>query len=233
MAMTDPALRVPEVARRLEMPGEDVYELILQGELAAGKGKDGLVYVRESALEDYKRRHPRRPPESRSVLAASADLGVCCVSRRGQVDVDLDRAIASIAADKRNRDVRRRLSLRRVCPDTCPRSETSFCGSPDHGPHSRHVARNDVGLPVRKLSPVVVDVRVADAGSAEVTSRTRRSMSLALDRLSATSHAVNKKDNHNARRNAPGGDATEGPRADNASHDREHDSARRDCDNGR
>ena len=56
--MIDPALRVPEVARRLEMPGEDVYELIFQGELAAGKGKDGLVYVRESAVEDYKRRHP-------------------------------------------------------------------------------------------------------------------------------------------------------------------------------
>lgn len=57
MRMTDEALRVPEVARRLEMDGPDVYELILQGELAAGKGKDGLVYVRESALEDYKRRH--------------------------------------------------------------------------------------------------------------------------------------------------------------------------------
>lgn len=58
MSMTDQALRVPEVARRLEMDGPDVYELILQGDLAAGKGKDGLVYVRESALEDYKRRHP-------------------------------------------------------------------------------------------------------------------------------------------------------------------------------
>ena len=56
MRMTDQALRVPEVARRLEMDGPDVYELILQGELTAGKGKDGLVYVRESALEDYKRR---------------------------------------------------------------------------------------------------------------------------------------------------------------------------------
>jgi hypothetical protein len=40
------------------MDGTDVYELILQGELAAGKGKDGLVYVRESALKDYRRRHP-------------------------------------------------------------------------------------------------------------------------------------------------------------------------------
>ena len=41
MPMTDPALRVPEVARLLEMDGTDVYELILQGDLAAGKGKDG------------------------------------------------------------------------------------------------------------------------------------------------------------------------------------------------
>ena len=57
MPMTDPVLRVPEVARRLALDGPDVYELILQGELAAAKGKDGLVYVRESALEDYERRH--------------------------------------------------------------------------------------------------------------------------------------------------------------------------------
>jgi hypothetical protein len=56
--MSDEPLRVPEVARRLEMDGTDVYELILQGELKAGKGKDGLVYVRESALEDYLRGHP-------------------------------------------------------------------------------------------------------------------------------------------------------------------------------
>lgn len=58
MEMADDALRVPEVARRLEMDGPDVYGLIVQGELAAGKGTDGLVYVRESALADYVRRHP-------------------------------------------------------------------------------------------------------------------------------------------------------------------------------
>ncbi|MEO7557330.1 MAG: helix-turn-helix domain-containing protein [Acidimicrobiales bacterium] len=60
--MADPALRIPEVARRLDMDGTDVYELILQGELPAGKGKDGLVYVRKSALEDYARRHAATAP---------------------------------------------------------------------------------------------------------------------------------------------------------------------------
>lgn len=39
------------------MDGPDVYELILHGELAAAKGKDGLVYVRESVVEEYQRRH--------------------------------------------------------------------------------------------------------------------------------------------------------------------------------
>lgn len=57
MQMTDRALRVPEVARRLAMEGPDVYELILRGDLSAGKGQDGLVYVRESALADYQRKH--------------------------------------------------------------------------------------------------------------------------------------------------------------------------------
>lgn len=55
MQMTDQALRVPEVARRLAMEGPDVYGLILSGELSAGKGTDGLVYVRESVLEEYLR----------------------------------------------------------------------------------------------------------------------------------------------------------------------------------
>lgn len=57
MDMTDQPLRVPEVARRLGLDGPVVYDLIANGELAAGKGNDGLVYVRESALEDYERRH--------------------------------------------------------------------------------------------------------------------------------------------------------------------------------
>ena len=52
-ARPDQPLRVPEVARRLGIDGTDVYDLIFQGDLQAGKGEDGLVYVRESALEDY------------------------------------------------------------------------------------------------------------------------------------------------------------------------------------
>src|SRR5437868_4532357 len=57
MTMSDEALRVPEVARRLGIDGTEVYDLIFRGELKAAKGKDGLVYVRESVVEDYKRSH--------------------------------------------------------------------------------------------------------------------------------------------------------------------------------
>jgi len=58
MPMTDQLFRIPEVARRLGIDGTEVYELIFQGELKAGKGQDGLVYVRESALAEYMRSHP-------------------------------------------------------------------------------------------------------------------------------------------------------------------------------
>jgi predicted DNA-binding transcriptional regulator AlpA len=54
----EPLLRVPEAARRLGLDGVVVYDLIARGDLFAGKGKDGLVYVPESAVDDYLRRHP-------------------------------------------------------------------------------------------------------------------------------------------------------------------------------
>ena len=57
MPVNDELLRVPEVARRLGIDGVAVYGLIERGELAAGKGADGLVYVAESALRDYERHH--------------------------------------------------------------------------------------------------------------------------------------------------------------------------------
>ena len=47
VTMSDHLLRVPEVARRLHMDGTEVYTIIERGELPAGKGKDGLVYVTE------------------------------------------------------------------------------------------------------------------------------------------------------------------------------------------
>lgn len=56
--MFERPLRVPEVALRLDLDGPDVYELIFEGELEGRRGSDGLVYVPESAVADYERRHP-------------------------------------------------------------------------------------------------------------------------------------------------------------------------------
>lgn len=55
--MTERVLRVPEAARELGLDGVEVYHLIEQGLLKAGKGEDGLVYVPESALRAYQREH--------------------------------------------------------------------------------------------------------------------------------------------------------------------------------
>jgi len=55
MAMSERLFRVPEIARELALEGPEVYALIDRGELRASKGPDGLVYVTESALEDYRR----------------------------------------------------------------------------------------------------------------------------------------------------------------------------------
>ena len=51
-------MRVPEVARRLDVDGTEVYALIDRGELRASKGRNGLVYVSEEAIEDFRRRTP-------------------------------------------------------------------------------------------------------------------------------------------------------------------------------
>jgi hypothetical protein len=58
MNVNESLYRVPEVARQLGLDGAAVYELISRGDLAAGKGDDGLVYVTSAALADYLRRHP-------------------------------------------------------------------------------------------------------------------------------------------------------------------------------
>ena len=56
VAVTERLLRVPEVARALGIDGPGVYHLIDAGNLHAGKGDDGLVYVSEQALRDYQER---------------------------------------------------------------------------------------------------------------------------------------------------------------------------------
>lgn len=56
MEMNERLLRIPDVARILGLDGAEVYALIDRRELEAGKGSDGLVYVRERAVEDYRRR---------------------------------------------------------------------------------------------------------------------------------------------------------------------------------
>jgi predicted DNA-binding transcriptional regulator AlpA len=61
MSMLERALRVPEVARRLGVDGAEVYGLILDGELPAAKGEDGLVYVTAEALEEFQHRHAPTP----------------------------------------------------------------------------------------------------------------------------------------------------------------------------
>lgn len=44
---------VPEAARRLGLPGDDVYRLIFRGVLAGGPGEDGAVYVPTASLDEY------------------------------------------------------------------------------------------------------------------------------------------------------------------------------------
>ena len=58
--MSEGLLRIPEVARLLGIEGTDVYGLIERGELEAGKGPDGLVYVSEGALRSYEARRATR-----------------------------------------------------------------------------------------------------------------------------------------------------------------------------
>lgn len=60
--MSENLLRVPEVARRLGMDGIEVYTLIERGELPAGKGEDGLVYVTSRPWPPFGKAPRRRPP---------------------------------------------------------------------------------------------------------------------------------------------------------------------------
>ena len=56
MGVAPHRLTVPEVARRLGIPGADVYQLIFAGELEGGPNRDGAVNVSAEALAAYQRR---------------------------------------------------------------------------------------------------------------------------------------------------------------------------------
>lgn len=51
---TTTQLTVPEAARRLGLPGDDVYRLIFRGVLVGGPSENGAVYVSAATVEQYK-----------------------------------------------------------------------------------------------------------------------------------------------------------------------------------
>jgi hypothetical protein len=59
---TNDRLTVPEVARRLGIPGEEVYEKIFAGELDGRPEPDGAVYVSAETLDVYLRNAPNAAP---------------------------------------------------------------------------------------------------------------------------------------------------------------------------
>ena len=56
VAVVDDRLTIPEVARRLGLPGPDVYQLIFSGQLEGGPDQDGAVHVTSEALATYQRK---------------------------------------------------------------------------------------------------------------------------------------------------------------------------------
>lgn len=54
-------LTVPQAARRLGLPGEEVYRLVFDGHLEGGPGRDGAVYVSATSVESYLQTLRTRP----------------------------------------------------------------------------------------------------------------------------------------------------------------------------
>jgi len=52
--MDDGLLTLPEVARQLNVALDEALELVKSGQLRAGRGDDGGVYVRRRDLEAYR-----------------------------------------------------------------------------------------------------------------------------------------------------------------------------------
>jgi hypothetical protein len=64
MTPTDAQITVPEAARRLGLPGDEVYRLIFRGELWGAPRKDGAVYVSVASLEAYLAGHPAQAEQN-------------------------------------------------------------------------------------------------------------------------------------------------------------------------
>jgi hypothetical protein len=63
MTSADAQITVPEAARRLGLPGGEVYRLIFRGELRGGPREDGALYVSTASLEQYRSAHPAAQAE--------------------------------------------------------------------------------------------------------------------------------------------------------------------------
>lgn len=53
VASTDVHLTVPEAARRLGLPGGEVYRLVFSGALSGGPTSNGAVYVSAADVDRY------------------------------------------------------------------------------------------------------------------------------------------------------------------------------------
>lgn len=62
---TDARLTVPEAARRLGLPGGDVYRLVFTGALVGAPDEDGAVYILVDAVDRYVAEHPAVTPHPR------------------------------------------------------------------------------------------------------------------------------------------------------------------------
>lgn len=71
---TDAQITVPEAARRLGLPGEQVYRMIFRGELIGGPHEDGAVYVSAVSVEEYVAHHMLDRRSSGRTPTRSANL---------------------------------------------------------------------------------------------------------------------------------------------------------------
>ena len=55
--VTEQLLTIPEVARQLHITVDEALSLVESGQLPAGRGRDGGVYVRLGDLESYRTAH--------------------------------------------------------------------------------------------------------------------------------------------------------------------------------